>query len=174
MTRSAGGDDTLALRGSASHLTLSLPDEEATRRLGQALARSLTRGDTVLLSGEVGAGKTALARAVIQSAQEMSGQGPEDVPSPTFTLVQTYRTAGPEIWHADLYRLTDPSEIDELGLLPAFDDAICLIEWPDRLGDLRPSDAIEIALDMDGPGRRARLTAPSRLIDALSEQEHPV
>ena len=71
---------------------------------------------------------------------------PEDVPSPTFTLVQTYDTQAGEIWHADLYRLTSIQEIEELGLTDAFDTAICLVEWPDRLGSLIPDDALEIEL----------------------------
>jgi len=121
--------------------TLKTPDQTATlaRRLGIVLAR----GDTILLSGDVGAGKTHFARALIQSLLAM----PEDVPSPTFTLVQVYDAAsGAEIWHADLYRLSDPSETEELGLTEAMEQAICLIEWPDRLAALRPQDALDITL----------------------------
>ena len=91
----------------------------------------------------MGAGKTHFARALIQSLLAM----PEDVPSPTFTLVQVYNAAsGAEIWHADLYRLSDPSETEELGLTEAMEQAICLIEWPDRLAALRPQDALDITL----------------------------
>ncbi|QUJ76163.1 tRNA (adenosine(37)-N6)-threonylcarbamoyltransferase complex ATPase subunit type 1 TsaE [Sulfitobacter albidus] len=118
----------------------SSPDETAAfaRRIGARL----TAGDTLLLTGDVGAGKTHFARSLIQSLLET----PEDVPSPTFTLVQTYDSPVAEIWHADLYRLSDPSEIEELGLRDAFDTAICLVEWPDRLGDLRPANALDITL----------------------------
>ena len=98
---------------------------ETTADLARMLAPNLTAGDTILLRGDVGAGKTHFARALIQSLLAM----PEDVPSPTFTLVQTYETAdGTEIWHSDLYRLTHPEEVDELGLTDAFETAICLVE----------------------------------------------
>lgn len=124
-------------------ITLPLNSPDETAAFARALAARLGAGDTVLLSGEVGAGKTHLARALIQSLLAT----PEDVPSPTFTLVQTYETAsGIEIWHADLYRLTTASEAEELGLTDAMEEAICLIEWPDRLGDLHPEDALDITL----------------------------
>jgi tRNA threonylcarbamoyladenosine biosynthesis protein TsaE len=83
---------------------------------------------------------------------------PEDVPSPTFTLVQTYDTSAGAIWHADLYRLTSTFEIEELGLSDAFQDAICLVEWPDRLGELKPDGALEITLETTGEDSRV-LTA---------------
>jgi tRNA threonylcarbamoyladenosine biosynthesis protein TsaE len=103
------------------------------------------------LSGEVGAGKTHFARSIIQSLLE----APEDVPSPTFTLVQSYETEKGEIWHADLYRLTSTLEIEELGLTDAFDRAICLVEWPDRLDTLVPNDALHLHL-ADGENDDAR------------------
>lgn len=124
-------------------MTTSLTSPDQTDRIAIALGSRLRAGDTVLLSGDVGAGKTHFARALIQSLLA----APEDVPSPTFTLVQIYDAAsGLEVWHADLYRLTDPSETEELGLTDAMEAAICLIEWPDRLGSLRPQDALDIAL----------------------------
>ena len=136
------------------HITLTCADETAA--LARRLAANLGTGDTILLTGDVGAGKTHFARALIQSRLPY----PEDVPSPTFTLVQTYDSAeGVEIWHADLYRLTDPSEVEELGLLDAMQSAICLIEWPDRLGSLRPSAALDITLEMTGPEDARALTA---------------
>ena len=136
------------------HVTLTSADETAA--LAKRLAANLGSGDTILLTGDVGAGKTHFARALIQSRLPH----PEDVPSPTFTLVQTYDTAdGAEIWHADLYRLTDPSEIEELGLIDAMQSAICLIEWPDRLGSLRPSAALDITLETTGPEDHRALTA---------------
>lgn len=122
-------------------LTTHSPDETAAR--ARQLGARLKPGDCILLSGDVGAGKTHFARALIQSLLP----APEDVPSPTFTLVQVYDTrAGGEIWHADLYRLSDPSDTIELGLTEAMEQAICLIEWPDRLGDLAPADALDITL----------------------------
>lgn len=105
-----------------------------------AIAPRLGPGDVLLLGGGVGAGKTHFARALIQSRLS----APEDVPSPTYTLVQCYATPTCEIWHADLYRLGDPAEVIELGLTEAFDTAICLVEWPDRLGDLAPGKALSL------------------------------
>lgn len=121
--------------------SLFLNSPRATCDLARALARTLGPGDVILLSGPVGAGKTHFARAVILSLLEE----PEDVPSPTYTLVQTYETERHEIWHADLYRLTDPAEVIELGLNDAFETAVCLVEWPDRLHDLAPGNALSLA-----------------------------
>jgi tRNA threonylcarbamoyl adenosine modification protein YjeE len=120
-----------------------IADETLTAALARMLAADLHPGQTVLLEGPVGAGKTHFARAFIRARQ---GDMAEDVPSPTFTLVQTYDDPmGSQIWHADLYRLTDPSELFELGLDDAMQDAICLIEWPDRL-DVTPPDPLRIAI----------------------------
>jgi tRNA threonylcarbamoyladenosine biosynthesis protein TsaE len=135
----------------SAHLTL--PSPEATANLARRLGTLLSAGDVILLDGPIGAGKTHFARALIQSRLAV----PEDVPSPTFTLVQTYEAAdGTEIWHADLYRLTDPAELFELGLDAAFDNAICLIEWPDRLGPEAPPDALRLTL-AQGPQETSRL-----------------
>ena len=139
-------------------LILSLPSEADTARLGALLGLALAPGDTLLLDGPVGAGKTHLARALIRARLGRM----EDVPSPSFTLVQVYDAADAEIWHADLYRLSHSAEVGELGLEAAFATAICLIEWPDRLGRLAPSDALRLRLDPDGDGRRATLTAAPR------------
>lgn len=133
-----------------TRVPLSSPD--VTCQLAQRLGGALRPGDVVLLSGKIGAGKTHFARCLIQSLQD----SPEDVPSPTFTLVQEYETRNGPLWHADLYRLTGPDEIIELGLAEAFDTAICLIEWPDRLDDLTPADALRLSFD-DGPTDDARL-----------------
>ena len=124
-------------------ISVSLNYADETAIFARKLGAFLTAGDTILLTGDVGAGKTHLARALIQSMLAV----PEDVPSPTFTLVQTYDAwDGVEIWHADLYRLHDPSEIEELGLTDAMPQAVCIIEWPDRLASLRPKDALDITL----------------------------
>ncbi|MES2433180.1 MAG: tRNA (adenosine(37)-N6)-threonylcarbamoyltransferase complex ATPase subunit type 1 TsaE [Pseudomonadota bacterium] len=140
-----------------------LPSEEDTADLGRWLALRLVAGDSVLLEGPIGAGKSHLARALICARLGRM----EDIPSPTFTLVQTYQ-ADVEIWHADLYRLSHPDEVAELGLEDAFSHAICLIEWPDRLGRLTPADAIRIALSSSGEGRNVTLTAPGHS-DLLTE-----
>lgn len=148
---------------------LLLHGADATEALGRRLAHNLRGGDVLLLSGPTGAGKSLLARACIRAAQAAAGQAPEEVPSPTYTLVQTY-SAGPlEIWHADLYRLTSGDELWELGLADAFDSAACLIEWPDRLGPDRPAEAVEIALapTADGAAREARITGPHALVARL-------
>lgn len=100
----------------------------------------------MLLTGGLGAGKTHFARCLIQACLRY----PEDVPSPTYTLVQSYAGPDCEIWHADLYRLGESAEAIELGLTEAFETAICLVEWPDRLGDLAPATAL--SLDF-APGR---------------------
>ncbi len=146
-----------ALQNTLPALALSLPDPEATSRLGARLARCLTAGDTVLLEGPIGAGKSHLARALIQAAAAQAGLPEPDVPSPTYTLIQSYDVAGLEIVHADLYRLGEPSELAELGLDEALGGALCLIEWPDRLGELAPNDATRITLETDGEGRLVRI-----------------
>lgn len=152
-------------------LSLFLPDAAATDALGRALSGRLAAGDTVLLSGDLGAGKSHLARAIIQARMAQHGMV-EDVPSPTYTLVQTYRIGEVEVIHADLYRLGDPSELLELGLDEAMSGAaICLIEWPDRLDNV-PADALRIALVPDGDGRRATLDGPRRLTDGIEALAH--
>lgn len=138
-------------------VTLNLPDADATARLGRYLAGRLGAGDTLLLSGPVGAGKSHLARALIKARLGAD----TEVPSPTFTLVQTYDDPdGAEIWHADLYRLSHPDEVFELGLEAAFSSALCLVEWPDRLGSILPPRAHHLSLSYDGEGRVAQLTTP--------------
>ena len=142
-----------------ARLTLLLPAEADTDRLGRALAGLLGPGDAVLLHGPVGAGKTHLARALIRARL---GDARAEVPSPTFTLVQVYDTPGAEVWHADLYRLAHPDEVTELGLEAAFAGAVTLVEWPDRLGAARPPEALELHLAPAGGGRRATLEGGRR------------
>ncbi|MXQ08228.1 tRNA (adenosine(37)-N6)-threonylcarbamoyltransferase complex ATPase subunit type 1 TsaE [Alphaproteobacteria bacterium GH1-50] len=136
----------------SAEIRLHLSDAEATERLAVALAPLLRAGDTLLLDGPIGAGKTHFARSLIQWRLAEAGLS-EDVPSPTFTLVQTYDDGQVEIWHADLYRLSDPLEVVELGLDEAMQSAIALIEWPDRLGDMAPADACRLRFAHDGEGR---------------------
>ncbi|HEY5712908.1 MAG TPA: tRNA (adenosine(37)-N6)-threonylcarbamoyltransferase complex ATPase subunit type 1 TsaE [Allosphingosinicella sp.] len=135
-------------------MTIVLADPDATERLGAALAGLLRPGDVVALFGGLGAGKTTLCRGVLR------GLGHDgDVASPTFPIVQAY--APPDtrlpLWHVDLYRIEHPSELDELGLGEARDEAAMLIEWPERLPTLWP-DALRLTLDVRADGARA-LTA---------------
>ncbi|MBJ3761524.1 tRNA (adenosine(37)-N6)-threonylcarbamoyltransferase complex ATPase subunit type 1 TsaE [Maribius pontilimi] len=152
---------------------LSLPDADATTRLGHALADVLGPGDCVCLTGDLGVGKSHLARAVIQARQAAFGPV-EDVPSPTYTLVQTYAAGDLEILHADLYRLGDGDELMELGLSDALGSSLCLIEWPEKLGDLAPPDALWITLEVDGPGRVATLVGRgwADRLDAVADAFH--
>ena len=141
-------------------IALTLADADQTSALAGALAPLLAGGDTLLLRGGVGAGKTHLARALIQARLARAGRL-EEVPSPSFTLVQSYDDGTAEIWHADLYRLRDPAELFELGLDEAFGRAICLVEWPEILGPLEPAGALRLSLAMtEAPGaRRLRLAS---------------
>ena len=127
-------------------ITLGTPED--TTRLARWLGARLGPGDTMLIEGPIGAGKSHFCRGLIQSRLSALGRS-EDVPSPTFTLVQVYDAGAVEIWHADLYRLAGTDEVMELGLEQAFDTAICLVEWPDRLAAAAPSGALVLRL---GPG----------------------
>ncbi|MGE0717452.1 MAG: tRNA (adenosine(37)-N6)-threonylcarbamoyltransferase complex ATPase subunit type 1 TsaE [Alphaproteobacteria bacterium] len=139
----------------AASPTLMLADLDATERLAAAVARLARPGDTIALSGDLGAGKTAFARAFVRART-----GEAEVPSPTFTLVQIYADGDGEIWHADLYRITDPKEAEEIGLEDAFGDAIVLVEWPERIAGLLPRDRLDLHMAFAEPegARRATLT----------------
>jgi tRNA threonylcarbamoyladenosine biosynthesis protein TsaE len=150
----------------AAPVEFQLSSEDASGRFGAALGLGLHPGRTVLLEGPVGAGKSHIARAAIRA---LVGSA-VDVPSPSFTLVQTYDGPECEIWHADLYRLTSADEVIELGLAEAMDQAIVLIEWPDRLGRLAPVHALRVVLSMAGDGRTAMVTgADQTLLERLTE-----
>jgi tRNA threonylcarbamoyladenosine biosynthesis protein TsaE len=129
-------------------LDIALPDEAATLALARDLAALAGPGDVIALSGDLGAGKTTFARAFINALPPpaAAATGPEDVPSPTFTLLQIYDRAPAPVWHVDLYRLNRPEEAAELGLEDAFAEAITLIEWPERLGALLPLERLDISL----------------------------
>ena len=140
-----------------------------TEWTAKCFAEVMTAGDTVLLQGPVGAGKTDFARRLIQTRQSKFGCV-EDVPSPTFTLVQTYPVGDIEIWHADLYRLTDVDELYELGLETAFETAICLVEWPERLGSLAPDDAMWLRFEItDNDARILHLDAQHPKWDTVTK-----
>ncbi|WP_419903269.1 tRNA (adenosine(37)-N6)-threonylcarbamoyltransferase complex ATPase subunit type 1 TsaE [Kiloniella sp.] len=126
---------------------VDIADEEATRRFASRLAPYLVSGDVLALEGDLGAGKTAFSRALINALPSGPGQvEKEEVPSPTFTLVQIYDRADLQVWHFDLYRLEDPEEAYELDIEEAFVEGISLIEWPDKLGFLMPSDRLLVNL----------------------------
>ena len=137
-------------------IAVELPDETATIALADRISRLAQLGDIIALKGDLGTGKTAFARAFIRS----HGNPEEEVPSPTFTLVQVYDLHLP-IWHFDLYRLRSPEEAWELGIEEAFSEGISLIEWPEQLGPLLPRDRLEITfLFADRPEvRRAVIAA---------------
>ncbi len=144
---------------------IDLPDETATRLLGAKLALILRAGDVVALLGDLGAGKTTLARGLIQSIL-----GPnEPVPSPTFTLVQAYEPAsgGTPIYHFDLYRLSHAEELVELGWEDALTGGISLVEWPERAGDSLPDTALWIELLEHGEGRSAHFFGSSEWAERL-------
>ena len=136
-------------------MTRLLADDAATEALGRALAAELKPGDLVVLEGDLGAGKTALARAIIRA---LAGDQSMDVPSPTFALVQPYDTLRGPILHADLYRLGDPREVDELGLLDNA-DAIVLVEWAERAPEIaeQASLVVSLAIPAGGEGRLVTL-----------------
>ncbi|MDR3440366.1 tRNA (adenosine(37)-N6)-threonylcarbamoyltransferase complex ATPase subunit type 1 TsaE [Telmatospirillum sp.] len=154
-----------------STVTLDLADEAATHRLGQLLAGIAGPGDIFALEGDLGSGKTSLARAFIRALTDDA----EDVPSPTFTLAQVYESDLGTLWHFDLYRLEKPDDALELGIEDAFADGISLIEWPDRLGSWLPADHLTIALSpgAESRSRRARLTGggdwPRRLQEIFGD-----
>jgi tRNA threonylcarbamoyladenosine biosynthesis protein TsaE len=134
-----------------------LKDEAATARLGAAIARVLRPGEAVSLSGPLGAGKSTLARALIRALTTAD----EDVPSPTFTLVQFYEGPRLKIAHFDLYRLSNPDEAYEIGLDEALDDGAAVIEWPERLQGRLPADRLDVEIGLvggEGAGRSVRLT----------------
>jgi tRNA threonylcarbamoyladenosine biosynthesis protein TsaE len=134
-----------------------LPDEAATQALGEKLAGVLRPGDAVCLTGPLGAGKSTLARALVRALTSPD----EDVPSPTFTLVQFYDGPDFPVAHFDLYRLTDPDEAYEIGLEEALEDGAVLIEWPQRLQGRLPPDRLAIDITPmgdEGEARRAILT----------------
>ena len=137
-------------------MTVALPDLAATAALGAAIAARLAPGDAVLLRGDLGSGKTTLARAILAALGVT-----ENVPSPTFTLVQAYDTPRLTVSHYDLYRLKRESELEELGLDEALDQGAALIEWPERAEGRLPADALTIHLQTDGE-RRAALDGSPR------------
>ena len=152
-------------------LDVALVDETETVALAVRLSAAVGPGDVIALSGNLGIGKSVFARAFIRAYAGIA----EEIPSPTFTLVQTYESDAAPLFHFDLYRLEAPEEVLELGIEEAFIEGISLIEWPDRLGPWMPVNRLEIYLTTDGreSARRARLIGygywQARLIDGIGD-----
>lgn len=140
---------------------VELPNIDATEALARRAAQHAGRGDVIALSGPLGAGKTTFARAFIREVAQLSGETVDEVPSPTFTLVQTYPFKRLAVWHFDLYRIGAPEEAWELGLEDALAEGVSLIEWPERLGRLLPAKRTDIALQ-HGATPDARIAEISR------------
>ena len=143
--------------------TLYLPDEAATIAFAERLAPRLKAGDCLALAGDLGMGKSTLARALIRARFNDPAL---EVPSPTFTLVQLY-DGTPPIYHFDLYRLADPEELVELGIDEALEDGISLIEWPERGEAMLPANTLTLRFSEEGNGRRIALFGPETRLAAL-------
>lgn len=137
-----------------SAIEIFLPDQQSTERFGEDVALALSRGDLVTLSGDLGAGKSSLARAIIRT---IADDEQLDVPSPTFTLVQTYDELRLPVAHADLYRLSSGEELDELGLDEMLGDGVVLVEWPQRADGFLPAARFAMDLRHEGEGRQLRI-----------------
>ncbi len=141
--------------------SILLADDADTAALGARLAAQAREGDVFALDGDLGAGKTTLARGFIRALTTPD----EEVPSPTFTLVQTYDTPAFTIWHFDLYRIGEPAEVVELGWDDALAGGVSLVEWPGRLGSDFPAAALQIRLvphqSGAAEGRRAQISGPA-------------
>ncbi|HXC55234.1 MAG TPA: tRNA (adenosine(37)-N6)-threonylcarbamoyltransferase complex ATPase subunit type 1 TsaE [Rhizomicrobium sp.] len=147
--------------------TIALASLTATQDLGARIAAALNVGDAVALQGDLGAGKTTLARAILRSLGVS-----ENVPSPTFTLVQHYETPKLNVRHYDLYRIENPAEIAELGLDEALDDGAALIEWPERALAFLPADRLHVALSLKNGTRTAKISGPPRWAEPMAEVTH--
>lgn len=138
------------MTGFTFSVAIQSPDDMAN--LAEMIASDVSAGDCLLLEGIIGAGKSHFARSFIRSLLT----SPEDIPSPTFTLVQTYDGPECEIWHSDLYRLSTLDEVFELGLVDAFDTAISLVEWPEKLEDVAPQNALHLTIELSDTTEDAR------------------
>jgi len=147
-----------------------LPDLTATDGLAARIAAGLRVGDCVTLKGELGAGKTTLARAILRALGVA-----EHVPSPTFTLIQAYETVRGTVFHFDLYRVEDVRELEELGFDEALEQGIVLVEWPERAAGRLPPNAVSVALAMEGhAGRSAIVSGDTYWKQFLSEEQQHV
>jgi tRNA threonylcarbamoyl adenosine modification protein YjeE len=146
-----------------------LPDLAATDALAARIAAGLQAGHSIALKGDLGAGKTTLARAILRALGVS-----EHVPSPTFTLVQSYETAKGTVFHFDLYRVEEARELDELGFDDALDQGIVLVEWPERAGARLPDEILNVALTLDDGGRSATVSGGLYWKQILAEEKSHV
>ena len=135
-----------------SSTTIRIENEEDMRRFAGRIAKILKNGDILALQGDLGSGKTTFARALINALSPVE----EEVPSPTFTLVQIYDAQQPAIWHFDLYRIEKEGDILELGWEEARRQGAAVIEWPERLGTLLPKDRLEISIEFSRDSENSR------------------
>lgn len=157
-------------------LRFDLPGPAATAALAQRLAVLARGGDVIALRGDLGVGKTSFARAFVNALPGPDGAlVAEEVPSPTFTLVQSYRRLPADVWHLDLYRLERPEEAYELGIEEAFGSAIVMIEWPERLGELLPLQRLDLTLSFGSSdeARHAELIGSGDWTSRLAQLETP-
>lgn len=131
-----------------------MANEKETEALAAKLAELVKPGDFIALAGDLGAGKTVFARAFIRAL----GRKDEEVPSPTFTIIQTYELGDIRVHHVDLYRLKTPEEALELGLEEARSDGVILMEWPERLGQYLPGERLEVAMEFGAKETQRRVT----------------
>jgi tRNA threonylcarbamoyl adenosine modification protein YjeE len=147
---------------------VALADEAATLALGDSLAGHLVRGDVVALSGGLGAGKTTLVRGLVAGLARQAHRAQETVPSPSFSIVQTYEFAGFELWHFDFFRLKSPAELAELGWEEALASGATIVEWPERVPGALPESHLVIRLEWAGAGRLALLSGRLNVISVAN------
>ena len=146
-------------------LALELPDEQATEALGAALAQACSLGGVVHLVGDLGVGKTTLARGLMHALGHAGA-----VRSPTFTLVEPYETLSPKVYHFDLYRLGDPEELEMMGIRDYMEEgALVVIEWPERAGGVLPAPECRVELADAGAGRSARVHTNDRIAGVVKQ-----
>lgn len=146
-------------------MQIDIPNEEAMEQLGALLASLLTAPALLFLQGDLGMGKTTLARGFMRARGHQGA-----VKSPTYTLVEPYELAGEMIYHFDLYRLCDPEELEFMGIRDYLSGSIALVEWPDQGAGMLPQPTLEITLQQQGGGRRATIAGDEALTHQLQEQ----